>query len=237
MQSRFNNLSYTLLEMDELTPLIEDIHNELQSKFPEEPFLSVHAPKIDHKLTMIKQLKSRTFNNEFTELSHKSDKIRDKLYSIIRTSLKNDIALADIDERAAEVAGAVLKVFDQHPVDVRAGYNAQSAQLEELFSALDPIEDKVFRTTASKRISLLRKEQKKFDEIRLQHAVEQKDALKGELLPEVKELMFQLNGVLSYLELQAMHQEGQYESSAALIEEFIENTMTPARARKTKEEN
>ncbi len=236
MRSRYENYSSSYFTKDELSTFAIRVCVELESSLPEDDFLMEETAVIRGENDIVTALKSRSSTNKFTGLVEVSDKKRDKLYRVIKRKLKNDIDLAEYDPAQAVTAEQLLKLIDENPVNLIAGYAKENAQLNRLLDVFKKPENDtlVQGSSVSAQIAALIAEQQNLENLQADQNRLDTETLKGEVKKNIAVMIFHLNGILSYLELRALSNGATYETSAARVEEIINAMMAPARARASK---
>lgn len=237
MQSRFKNISASILHADSLAQLGTDTSSILSSVASSQPLIGTTLSQINETGMKISALKSRDFKDAMTPERAQSDHSRDTLYRVIKNTLVDDVKLGGSDPVTADSAEDILAIWDANPVNLSAPYADESAQLDRLIAAIETKKDILNKTSAVKRFALLKTEQATFEKLRLGQNEAKSDALRGELLPELKTLAFQLNSVLNVLELLASTQKEVYENPATKIETLVNSYVATARASQTRKAN
>lgn len=235
MSERYDDFCHTFCTNDELTTVTVRICTEVETNLPTDEFLTTETGKAKSESDIITTLKGRSKAGEFTEAIELSDKKRDRLLRVIKRRIKNDIDMEDIEPDAAAGARLVRKLMNENPVDARAGYSEESAQINTLLSSSKkPVyADAIAEGTESLFIALAN-EQAFFENLIHKQAKANSEVPTGEVKKHVDEMVYRLQGILSYLARKAESHSSTYETAAANIEEIITKIMIPARARATR---
>ncbi len=238
MHSRYDGFHHSLCTNDELVTVTDRVDTEIKNNITEDEFLTTETGLAKSESATITTLNGRSHSGEFTTDIELSDKKRDTLLRVIKRKLKSDIDLIEYDPEAAAGAKIVKKLMRDNYVDLRAGYSEESAQINTLIanSKTSVYSDAILVTSAAVLFTKLEEEQTTFEDLVHQQAQANSEVPTGEVKKHVANMVFRLEGILSYLERKAMSHV-QYETAAANIQEMLNSIMAPARARATKKEN
>lgn len=235
---RYDNFSYTLCTDEELVVATDLIGTEVTTHLAEDEYLNTEMGLAQGERSTITTLKGRSASDAFTGKFELSDRKRDMLQRVITRDLKNYIDMAEFEPEAAAAAVIVQELLENNPVNIRAGYSEQSAQTKQLLTnAKLPHYAAAIASTVENHFIKLDAEQTNFDTLVQQHAEAKSGAPTGEVRKHIVDMMYRIDGVLSYLERKAASAGGAYETAASNIEEALNKIMIPARARVTKKEN
>lgn len=92
-------------------------------------------------------------------------------------------------------------------------------------------------SSVARHFAALMNTQNHFEELIRKQAQANNEVPTGKVKTHIIDLVYRMDGILSYLERKAEKYEGTYEATAANVEKMIDAIMAPARARATKKEN
>jgi hypothetical protein len=240
MHNRYDNFSHTYCTNNELAQLAIQVYAEIETNLLDDEFLTTERLIIKTECDTVDTLLGRSKSDEYTQKLDLSDQRRDKIIRVIKRNLLSDIDMAEFDPEMAEAAKTVQKLMGDNTVDIRAGYTAETAQINTLLSNSKASEyaDAIQENPTTDRLFLaLRNEQLAFEELLRKQAEASSQVPTGEVKKHIVEIVYRLEGILSYLERKAESHGGAYETTAATLEKIVEKIMTPAKARATRKEN
>ncbi len=238
MHSRYNSFIHTILTNEELTVLATRIMTEVRNNLEGDSFLEDQCTVAEKKVDQIGKLKGRSKKNTYTKLIRKDDKSRDAIYDAIIRTITNDIAMAEFEPEQAKKAIKIQDILDLNLVNTKAGYTAETAQMNTLIGAVKEPGNVPFITGSSVEVYFKRLEsiQQHFEALQDQKNSLEAVALVGEVKTEVKELVYRLDALLSYLDVKARDYDT-FEEVAKKVGEIISEIVAVAKARETRKQS
>jgi len=239
MQHLFDNFKHSQCTTNELLIFIDSTGSLLTSNLSGDAFLNQQIQLVSDVATTIKTLMARDKGNIFTEDKGNVDEKRDKLYRVMVRKIEDDLEMAEYNGTAAEASANLKKIVEIAPVKIRDNFSDETIQIDVFVS-------KVYATGGETAYSsssawpiflLLEIANNEFKELVDKQNEAEGLKMTGKVRSFRTELIYRIEGILSYLERQSETLGGAHRNNALKIKEHLDSMMTGARARATRVAN
>jgi len=234
-------LAYSYLNLQELLTIAERIAEILKRKFVSEPIsepiIAKQIDKLYEACEILMKVFQRSAGNTFTEQLSLKDMARDHAFRTLVGNL-DGIAMITKKPEASQAAKDLLNIIAKHDRSLyRFGYARESAALYALQKELSQEGPTLLLKTAGAT--------ELFDDVKTT-AKEFEDLYQSKLgdiktYPETaaaaREIIYRLNFLLTYTDVRTNDEPQMFEKCADELNMAINDIMTPARARNTRQDN
>ncbi len=236
----FDKFAHTLLTPNEITSFAVALERIINELFPTgNSYLPLQFNPMLSSVKTIDILSGKVLGNEYTDELFDSDVRRDNLEVALISELTNAERLELIDPARAAIARELLHITKANPVDVRSGYQNESAQLRQQLGALNTpeVRSKCEAGGFHLIIDALSAEQDQFETYFQNKLDAETVKMTGSIREERAIIVDRIDNVLTYVGSNVIDLPNKYLPMGEKISELITATMTPARARKSRKEH